>query len=335
MIETGNVLNEMIYRIKILLPYDKNDQKNQEEYAMYVITGATSRTGSVVANYLLDHGMQVRVLGRDARRLSVFAEKGADIFVAEPTNKEALTKAFAGTKAVYTMLQPNYIITSNDFRGFQNQILNAMIPALEDANVEYAVSLSSWGADKPDKTGSVAGLHQLEQRLNGIKHLNVLHLRPGYFMENTLSQTDNIKSRNMAAGPFRGDVKFPFIATKDVGTAAGEALLKLDFKGKSFRELHGSQDLTMSEVAAIIGKAIQKPELTYVQDSKEKTRTDYLEMGFSEHIIQLILEVADAMNEGHIHMLHSRSADNTTATSYEDFVKKVLLPMCRANTTDS
>jgi uncharacterized protein YbjT (DUF2867 family) len=302
---------------------------------MYVITGATSRTGSVVANYLLEKGQSVRVLGRNAERLASFAEKGADIFVAEPTDKATLTKAFTGAKAVYVMLQPNYVTTSNDFRAFQDQIMDAIIPALEESKVKYVVSLSSWGADKLKGTGSVAGLHQLEQRLNGIADLNVLHLRPGYFMENTLSQIDNILARNTAAGPFRSDVKFPLIATHDVGSAAGESLLKLDFKGKQFRELHGNQDLTMQEVTTIIGKAIEHSSLTYVQDSKEKTRLDFLDLNFSEHIIQLILEVADAMNAGHIQMLGSRSAENTMPTSYESFVNETLLPLYRQRKSNS
>lgn len=296
---------------------------------MYVITGATSRTGSVVANYLIEKGQSVRVLGRNAERMSEFAEKGADIFVAEPSDRTTLTKAFTGAKAVYVMLQPNYITTSNNFRAFQDRIIDAIIPALEEAKVKYVVSLSSWGADKLKGTGSVAGLHQLEQRLNGISGLNVLHLRPGYFMENTLSQVNNILARNIASGPFRPDVKFPFIATHDVGFAAAEALLKLDFKGKQFRELHGNQDLTMQEVSAIIGKAIEHPHLTYVQDSKEDTRLSFLDLNFSEHIIQLILEVADAMNAGDIQMLGIRSAENTTPTSYECFVNETLLPLYR------
>jgi uncharacterized protein YbjT (DUF2867 family) len=304
-------------------------RKNQEENTMYVITGATSRTGSVVANYLLEKGQSVRVLGRNAERLATFAKKGADIFVTESTDRVALTKAFTGAKAVYVMLQPNYITTSNDFRAFQERIIDAMIPALIEAKVQYVVSLSSWGADKSDGTGSVAGLHQLEQRLNDITNLNVLHLRPGYFMENTLSQVDNILARNTTAGPFKSDVKFPFIATRDVGSAAGEALLKLDFKGKQFRELHGNQDLTMQEVSTIIGKAIESPGLTYVQDSKEKTRLEFLKIDFSEHIIQLILEVADAMNAGHIRMLEPRSVENTTTTSYVSFVNETLLPLYR------
>jgi uncharacterized protein YbjT (DUF2867 family) len=302
---------------------------------MYVITGATSRTGSVVANYLIEKGQQVRVLGRNAERLTTFADKGADVFVADPADPAALSKAFSGAKAVYVMLQPNYIATSTDFRAFQDRIMDAIMPALEKAKIKYVVSLSSWGADKPEGTGPVAGLHQLEQRLNRIAGLNVLHLRPGYFMENTLSQVDNILTRNTAAGPFSPNVKFPFISTHDVGFAAGEALIKLDFLGKQVRELHGSQNLTMLEVAAIIGKAIQHPALTYIQDSQERTRRDLLNLNFSEHIIQLILEVADAMNASHIQMLEPRSADNSTPTSYERFVYETLLPLYKQKTTNS
>lgn len=301
---------------------------------MYVITGATSRTGSVVANYLLEKGQPVRVLGRNKERLTRFADKGAEVFVAEPADEVALTEAFTGAKAVYVMLQPNYIATSNDFRAFQDRIMDATMPALEKAKVKYVVSLSSWGADKPEGTGPVAGLHQLEQRLNRIAGLNVLHIRPGYFMENTLSQIDNILARNAAAGPFSPNVKFPFIATRDVGLAVGEALLKLNFQGKQSRELHGNQDLTMLEVAIIIGKAIQQPGLTYIQDAKERTRRDLLDLNFSEHIIQLILEVADAMNAGHIQMLEPRSADNSTPTSYEKFVYETLLPLYKQRDTD-
>ncbi|EIW15700.1 MULTISPECIES: NAD(P)H-binding protein [Pelosinus] len=302
---------------------------------MYVITGATSRTGSVVANYLIEKGQPVRVLGRNAERLSMFADKGVEVFVVEPTDQVALTEAFTGAKAVYVMLQPNYIATSNDFRAFQDRIMDAIMPALEKAKVKYVVSLSSWGADKPEGTGPVAGLHQLEQCLNRIAGLNVLHIRPGYFMENTLSQIDNILARNAAAGPFSPNVKFPFIATRDVGLAVGEALLKLNFQGKQSRELHGNQDLTMLEVATMIGKAIQQPSLTYVQDSKERTRRDLLDLNFSEHIIQLILEVADAMNAGHIQMLEPRSADNSTPTSYEKFVYETLLPLYKQKGIDS
>ncbi len=42
-------------------------------------------------------------------------------------------------------------------------------------------------------------------------------------------------------------------------------LLALDFSGKQTRELLGQRDLSMDEATAIIGKAIEKPDLKYVQ----------------------------------------------------------------------
>ncbi len=96
---------------------------------------------------------------------------------------------------------------------------------MEQAGVQYAVSLSSIGADKPDRTGPVVGLHRFEQRLNRIPGLNVLHLRPGYFMENTLAQIGPVQALGIAAGPLDPDLKLPMICTGDIGMAAAGFLL--------------------------------------------------------------------------------------------------------------
>jgi uncharacterized protein YbjT (DUF2867 family) len=37
--------------------------------AMYVILGASGNTGSIIANFLLSKGKEVRVVGRDSGRL--------------------------------------------------------------------------------------------------------------------------------------------------------------------------------------------------------------------------------------------------------------------------
>ena len=50
---------------------------------MYVITGATGNTGSIITEKLLAKGEKVRVVGRDAKRLERFANKGAEPFVAD------------------------------------------------------------------------------------------------------------------------------------------------------------------------------------------------------------------------------------------------------------
>ena len=78
-------------------------------------------------------------------------------------------------------------------------------------------------------------------------------------MENTLPQVGAIRMAGSVIGPFRPDLKLPMIATRDIGTAAADALLSLGFHGKQTRELLGQRDLDYTEVATIIGKAIGKP----------------------------------------------------------------------------
>jgi uncharacterized protein YbjT (DUF2867 family) len=292
---------------------------------MYVITGATGNTGSVVAKTLLAKGQSVRAIGRHADRLKELAERGAEPFVCDLTDRDALTKAFTGARAVYAMIPPN--MASAGYRADQDRTTDSIAGAIEKAGVKFAVCLSSFGADKPDKTGPVAGLYDLEQRLNKIPSLNALYLRAGYFMENTLAQIGIVKQMGVAAGPVRPDLKLPMIATQDIGAAAAEDLLKLDFHGHKTRELLGQRDLTMAEVAAVIGDQIAKPDLQYIQAPKDQIRAAMIGMGISSNMADLILEMAAGLNSGHMAALEPRSARNATPTSYETFVKEEFVPL--------
>jgi len=146
---------------------------------MYVITGATGNTGNVVVKQLLAKGQKVRAIGRSADRLQPLVQAGAEAFVADLTDQQALTRAFSGASAVYAMNPPNP--ASPDPSGFQDRVSEAIAGALAAAKVAFAVSLSSIGADKAENAGPVSGLHHFEQQLNQVKGLNVLHLRPSYF----------------------------------------------------------------------------------------------------------------------------------------------------------
>jgi uncharacterized protein YbjT (DUF2867 family) len=294
------------------------------EAYMYVVTGATGNTGNVVAKALLSRGEKVRVIGRTAERLKAFGAEGAEPFAADLTDAAGVTKAFVGAKAVYVMIPPN--LASSDLRSFQNRVTDAIAAALRSTGVTHAVTLSSIGADKPDKTGPVVGLHYLEQQLNCIDALNVLHLRAGYFMENTLAQIGIIQKMGMAVGPLRPDLKLPMIATRDIGEAAADLLLSLDFRQKQTRELLGQRDISMSEVAQSIGGAIGKPDLRYIQAPDEQLRPALVQLGMSSNMADLILEMSAALNSGYMRALEQRSAKNTTPTSYETFVREEFLP---------
>jgi uncharacterized protein YbjT (DUF2867 family) len=294
---------------------------------MYVIMGATGNTGSVVAETLLARGEKVRVIGRDAKRLERFMQKGAEAFVADATDSGALTKAFSGARAAYAMIPPN--IGGPNVRAYQEQVSDALVSAIGKNGLKHAVVLSGYGADKSKKTGPVVGLHNLEEKLNGISGLSALYLRAGYFMENILPQVGVIKSFGDMAGPVKGDLQLPMIATRDVGVAAADALLKLDFEGKRPRELQGAGDVSYVEVARIVGAAIGKPDLTYKHLPAEHLKPALLQMGMSPSMADLLLEMADALNSGYMRMLEPRSPRNTTPTSLETFVSEIFVPSYR------
>jgi uncharacterized protein YbjT (DUF2867 family) len=290
---------------------------------MYVILGATGNTGSVVARRLLDRGKSVRVVGRDNKRLAPFVNRGADAFATDILDTDALSRAFAGAQGVYALIPPN--MSSPDFRAYQDRVTESIAKALEKGSVAHAVTLSSVGADKPDKTGPVVGLHKMELRLAQVRGLNALHLRAGYFMENTLAQIGIIRGFGMMAGPVRADVPLPMIATRDIGAAAAEALLRLDFKQQT-QELLGPREVTYAEAAKIIGLAIGKQDLTYVQLPDEQVIQAMTGMGMSRNMAELLCEMSAAINNGYMKALEPRSEKNTTPTTFETFVEEVFLP---------
>lgn len=291
---------------------------------MYVITGASGNTGSAAAHTLLDNGKPVRVIARNLEHLRQLTARGAEAVVADLTNTAELTRAFRGATAVYAMIPPNP--STPDLFAYDEQITSAYTSALGDAKVRHVILLSSIGADKDSGTGPVLGLHRLEQALNRIAGLNVLNLRAGYFMENTLAQAQVIHAMGKMVGPVRADLKLPMIAARDIGVAAGKAMLALDFTGHQTLELQGQRDITYNEVASIIGKAINKPELTYNQLPNEQIKPALTSMGMSPNFADLLLEMTGALNSGYMKALDPRTPKNTTATSYESFVAEKFLP---------
>ena len=291
---------------------------------MYAVTGASGNTGKVVAEKLRAQGEKVRVIGRDSSRLAPFVQQGAEAFVADVADPAGLTRAFEGATGVYAMVPPN--LAAADVRAYQERVSDALRVAIEKAAIPNVVVLSSIGADKAEKTGPVVGLHNLEQKLNSIACLNALYLRAGYFMENLFPQAGVIQNFGVVGGPVRSDLRLPMIATRDIGAVAAELLLKPDFSGKQARELLGQRDVNYTEAASVVGKAIGRPNLAYVQLPPQQLKPGLMQMGMSSSMADLLLEMAEAMNSGHMVALEPRSPRNTTPTSIETFVAEEFVP---------
>jgi uncharacterized protein YbjT (DUF2867 family) len=291
---------------------------------MYTVLGATGNIGSVITKKLLEKGEKVRVVGRNAGRLQQYVHRGAEEFVADIKDAEALTKALTGVRAAFLMLPPE--MTSPDYRADQELESYAISVAARNSGLQYAVNLSSIGAQAPAGTGSILGQHDCERRLNAVERLNVLHLRPAYFMENHLLSIEMIQMMGIFAGALKPDLKIPMIATRDIGACAAERLLNLDFSGKQTQELLGERDLSMTEVAAIISRRIGKPDLRYLQFTYEQVEQALVRMRVPAKTAASVIEMFQGINNGIVAGLEPRSAANTTTSSMETFVKEVFAP---------
>jgi len=284
---------------------------------MYVITGATGHIGSKVADILLARGDKVRVMGRSKDRLRRFAVKGAEIAVGDLRDSTFVTKAFRGAEAVFAMIPPNY--GAKDFRAYQNEIGASLATAISDGNVTHVVNLSSQGADLWAGSGPIIGLRDQEERLNTLHGVDIVHLRPTYFMENLFNTIPLIRKFGFAGSAIRGDLSFAMIATRDIAAHVAVLLVNRDFSGIAIKDLLGQRDLTMEEAVRVIGRAIGRPDLKYVQFSHDDAARGMREMGIGADAARLFIEMSMALNEGRFAVGRQRTADNTTPTSIEEF----------------
>jgi uncharacterized protein YbjT (DUF2867 family) len=291
---------------------------------MYTVLGASGNIGSVIARTLLDKGEKVRVAGRNAARLHPFVQKGAEPFVGDVGDVQAMTRALSGVRAAFLMIPPG--MHSADYRADQKRISDAIASAVKSSGLHYAVNLSSFGAQVPSGTGPITGLHNSEEKLNAVEKFNVLHLRPAYFFENHLAGISMIQMMGIFGGALLPDLKLPMIATKDIGAYAAERLLKLDFTGKRTQDLLGERDVSMNEVATVVGRALNKPDLLYAQFPYDQVQNMMVQMGTPVKTAGSLMEMFRAMNEGIVVADEPRSAANTTPTSIEMFMREVFVP---------
>ena len=207
---------------------------------------------------------------------------------------------------------------------------DAIAKAAKQSGLPYAVNLSSYGAQVPEGTGPVTGLHSAEQKLNLISGLNVLHLRAAYFMENNLAAIGVIHGRGVFGHALLPNLKLPMITTRDVGNYAARRLDDLDFSGKQTRELLGERDLSMTEATAALARGIGKPELRYQQFSYDQMQQALTQMGLSAKKAAVYIEMFQAINTGVVAAQEPRSPENTTPTSFEIFVRDVFAPAYQA-----
>ena len=283
----------------------------------FVIIGGTGHTGKPIALGLLEKGHKVRIVSRNADKAKDLIDKGAEHFPGSSLDTALLKRAFEGADALYAMIPFDY--SAIDYTAMQESHVKAIAEALKRSTIKYVVTLSSIGAHLDSGGGVVQGLHTMEQLFNTLEGINVLHLRPTYFLENALGLIGMIKMMGILGTPLKGDLKLPMVATKDIAAVGLKHLLALDFSGKSHEYILGARDYSYNEIVKIYGKAIGKPDLNYVQFPYEDAKTGMMQMGMGESVSGKMIEFVKSVNEGRVQEEIKRTPGNTTPTTAEEF----------------
>lgn len=262
----------------------------------YVITGGAGNISRPLALALLAGGHQVTVIGRNADNLTQLITAGAKPAIGSVEDADFLTAAFAGADAVYTMVPPKSDPT--DWKAYIGAIGKNFARAIAANNIQYVVNLSSVGADVADGCGPVSGLYRVEQALNELQGVHIKHLRPSYFYQNLYANLGLIRAMGIMGSNFSAEENsFPIVDPQDIAAAAAEELTALSFTGISVRYI-ASDEVSTDQIATLIGTAIGKPDLKWVQFTDEQALGGMLQAGLNGEVARNYVEMGAAIREG-------------------------------------
>ena len=289
---------------------------------MIAVMGAAGNVGSKVTERLLREGRQVRVL-EHRRKLDGLGVRGAEVVTGDAADPGDLGRLLQGVEAAMVLLPED--LTDQEFVANRSRMSEAIAEALGGSRVGHVVLLSTVGAGQADVVGPPAGLRELERRLARLEDRNLLLLRSSFYMENLLAALPMIQSQGVNGSALDGDLPIPMIATQDVAAEATARLLRRDFTGHQARQLLGPEDVTMRAATRAIGERLGLPELPYVQLPPDGVRAALAAAGVSEEAAALMVEMQLAINQGRKFAGARRTADSTTPTTLEAFLKEALL----------
>jgi uncharacterized protein YbjT (DUF2867 family) len=288
---------------------------------MIAVMGAAGNVGGRVTERLLREGRQVRVL-EHRRKLDGLGKQGAEVVTGDAVDPGDLGRLLEGAEAALVLLPED--LTDPRFVANRSRMTDAVATALAGSGVGQVVLLSTVGAGLADAFGPPAGLRELEQRLSRLD-LDLLVLRSAFYMENLLAALPLIQSQNVNGGAIDADVPIPMIATCDVAAEAAARLLRRDVAGHQVKLLLGPEDVTMAAATRAIGERVGMPDLPYVQFPTDGVRAALAGAGMSEEVASLMVDMQLAMNRGWPFANVARTAESTTPTTLEAFLKEALL----------
>jgi uncharacterized protein YbjT (DUF2867 family) len=286
-----------------------------------VINTPTSNIGRALATRLLDAGERITILSRDKKKIGELARRGARVVEGSFEEPALLAEALEGAEALFWLTPPP---ARPDYHDWAVKCARQAATAAKKAGAHRAVVISSMGAHTGPGTGAVGPAREIESEFEA-RLPAVVSLRPGIFMENFLLSADMIAKAGQIFVPIQPGKKWPLVATADIAARAACWFLDRGWTGHYRVGVHGPQDLSTDEAAAIIGsvvgKRVQCIDATLAQAGGALTG-----MGMPDFVVDLILEQYVAFRDGRLDPAEPRTPDTTTPTTLAEFARTTLVP---------
>ncbi len=284
----------------------------------YVVLGSLGNISKPLAEKLIAAGHEVTVVSSSAEREQEITALGAKAAIGDIEDTVFLTKTFNGADAVYAMVPPIHKV--DNWKQHIHDLGKNIAAAIKAAGVKKVVALSSIGAHMADGCGPVSGIHFVEMEMDELEGVDVKYLRPGYFYTNLLANIGMIKHGGIMGNNFGADTAIVMTHPNDIAEVAAEELLGLNFKAKSIRYII-SDERTSKEITAVLGKAIGKPGLPFVEFTDEQNLSGAIQAGLPEELARNYVEMGVAIRSGEMTSEYRKYPVEVGKTKLEDFAK--------------
>lgn len=291
-----------------------------------IVTGSLGNISQPLATELVRQGHAVTVISSNPDRQPAIEALGAAAAIGSLEDADFLAATFAGADAVYVMVPPNF--AAPDLRGYFQRIGRHYAQAIRQAGVPRVVQLSSWGADRNHGTGNILGPHDVEEILAALPGLALTHLRPTTFFTNYYGFLGIIKNAGFLGANIAGSHRGALVHPLDIAAAAAEELTN-PAAGRTVRYV-ASDERTSDEVARVLGAAIGRPDLRWVEFSDEQMRENLLQNGLPASTADGIVDIYISLRTGQLGEDYERHKPALGQVKLEDFAQEFAAAYQRA-----
>ncbi|HEA21609.1 hypothetical protein LCGC14_0928570 [marine sediment metagenome] len=286
------------------------------------ITGSLGHIGKPLTKLLIKENHEVKVISSSEERKKDIIALGATPAIGSLEDVDFLKAHFKDADAVFTMVPPNnYFDLNLDLIAYYKRLGDNYVQSIAGSAIKRVVNLSTFGAHLEQGNGILKGAYHVEHILNNLpSEISLTHMRPTSFYYNLYGYINTIKSDNAIYANY-GRQTIPWVAPEDIAQAVAEELN--DTSSFSKVRYVVSEELTGDQTAAILGKAIGKPDVKWQIVDDKAVSNALKSIGMNPQIADGLTEMYAALASG---LLQEDFNENKPSTfgnkKLEDFAEE-------------